>query len=61
MIPISVFAMMTGRNVRSRKDPTMQSSTASTAKMRLKYVKIFSCTISFVVFDEESTVLFVHP
>ena len=55
IIPISVLAMITGRNVRSLNAPTRQSKTASTRKIRLKYVKTFSCTISFVVLDVEST------
>ena len=35
-IPIRVLMMTTGRKVRLRKDPTRQSSTPSTIKIRLK-------------------------
>ena len=61
IIPIRVLAMMTGRKVKSRKDPTIQSRTASTTKIKLKYVKTLSCMISFVVLDGGSTALLVQP
>ena len=61
MIPIMVLAIMTGRNVRSRKEPTRQSSTASTAKIRLKYVNTFSWMISFVVLEGGSTARLTQP
>ena len=42
MIPIRVLMMTTGIKVRLRKDPTRQTNTASTVKIKLKYVNTFS-------------------
>ena len=52
---------MTGRKVRSRKEPTRISSTARIAKIRIHYVNIFSCMISFVVLDGGSTERLTQP
>ena len=35
-VQVNMFAMITGRNVRFRKDPTIHKSAVSTAKIRLK-------------------------
>ena len=43
--PISVFATMIGRNVRSRKAPTPINNNAITKNIRLKYVNTFDFTI----------------
>ena len=60
-IPISVFATMIGRNVRSRKAPTPINNNAITKNIRLKYVNTFDFTISFVVFVADSAFLFQRP
>ncbi len=44
-MPITVFPITTGRNVRFQKEPTRQRNTASIVKIRLKYVKIFDFMI----------------
>ena len=60
-IPINVFSIMTGRNVRSRKDPAIHKRIARITNIRLKYVNTLLWMISFVVLAGGSTAVFVQP
>ena len=60
-IPIKVFAIIIGKNVRFLYEPAITSRIAMTRNTKLKYVKTFSLTIRALLFSELSTGLFVSP
>ena len=60
-IPITVFPIIIGRNVRFLKEPTIMSRIVMTRNIRLKYVKTFEITISFVVLSVDISALLVSP
>ena len=60
-IPISVFAMITGRNVRLLKAPATINRRLMIRKIRLKYVSTFSFIMSLVVFAVRSICTLTLP
>ena len=60
-MPTPVLAAAISRKVRSLNEPTKISSTPSTTKIRLKYVKTFPFTISFTVRVWVSTWILLSP
>ena len=60
-MPISVFAMTTGRKVRLLNAPAAISSMLMIRKIRLKYVNTFSLMMSLVVFAVRSICTLTCP
>ena len=60
-IPITVFPIIIGRNVRFLKDPTTISNIEIIKNMRLKYVHTFDNTISLLVLSVFISALFTSP